>query len=209
MVRSCVARQEPYIPGALSILQGTVPGQVRGLGHMVPTYFRRELRDRALQRPLRLRTFLARYDLPSSWPGLSHGCLARSMLEEAHGIDSTRFHLVANHLDTKKDQHRAASEYRFSWASEAYSVVDARSACGSVQCRLGWPCREDQGSSDRDAVCAGLRRTETARDRNEPAGPRGRTLPSRRQHHIAIGALDRQCFASCGGLFLPPFGPHS
>src|SRR3979490_474676 len=55
-VRSCVARQEPYIPGALSILPGTVPGQVRGLGHMVPTYFRRELRDRALQRPLRLRT---------------------------------------------------------------------------------------------------------------------------------------------------------
>src|SRR5712671_6910527 len=119
------------------------------------------------------------------------------MLEEAHGIDSTRFHLVANHLDTKKDQHRAASEYRFSWASEAYSVVDARSACGSVQCRLGWPCREDQGSSDRDAVCAVLRRTEPARDRNEPAEPRGQTLPSRRQHHIAIGALDRQCFASC------------
>src|ERR1700722_11442347 len=58
-VRSCVARQEPYIPGALSILQGTVPGQVRGLGHMVPTYFRRELRDRALQRPSRLRTFVS------------------------------------------------------------------------------------------------------------------------------------------------------
>src|SRR5258708_14303180 len=57
MVRSCVASQEPYIPGALSILQGTVPGQVRGLGHMVPTYFRRELRDRALQRPSWLRTF--------------------------------------------------------------------------------------------------------------------------------------------------------
>src|SRR6202022_3625437 len=55
-LRSCVARQEPYIPGALSILQGTVPGRARGLGHMVPTYFRRELRDRALQRRLRLRT---------------------------------------------------------------------------------------------------------------------------------------------------------
>src|SRR2546430_10273219 len=55
-MRSCVARQEPYIPGALSILQGTVPGRVRGSGHMVPTYFRRELRDRVLQRPLRLRT---------------------------------------------------------------------------------------------------------------------------------------------------------
>src|SRR3979411_3310379 len=58
-VRSCVARQEPYIPGALSILQGTVPGRVRGSGHMVPTYFRRELRDRALQRPSRLRTFVS------------------------------------------------------------------------------------------------------------------------------------------------------
>jgi len=37
----------------------------------------------------------------TSLPGLTHGCLARSMLEEAHGIDSTRFQLVANHLDTK------------------------------------------------------------------------------------------------------------
>src|SRR5204862_3539212 len=46
------------IPGALSILQGTVPGRVRGSGHMVPTYFRRELRDRALQRHLRLRAFV-------------------------------------------------------------------------------------------------------------------------------------------------------
>src|ERR1700704_4478680 len=59
VVRSCVARQEPYIPGALSILQGTVPGRVRGSGHMVPTYFRRELRDRALQRPSRLRPFVS------------------------------------------------------------------------------------------------------------------------------------------------------
>ena len=32
---------EAIIPGALSILQGTVPGRVRGSGHMVPTYFRR------------------------------------------------------------------------------------------------------------------------------------------------------------------------
>src|SRR4051812_29511988 len=56
-LRSCVARQKPYIPGALSILPGTVPGRVRGSGHMEPTYFRRELRDRVLQRPSRLRTF--------------------------------------------------------------------------------------------------------------------------------------------------------
>src|SRR5260370_8439416 len=58
-LRSCVARQEPYIPGALSILQGTVPGRVRGSGHMVPTYFRRELRDRVLQRPSRPRAFVS------------------------------------------------------------------------------------------------------------------------------------------------------
>jgi len=48
------------------------------------------------------------------------------VLEVAHGIDSTRFQLVANHLDSKKDQRRAAPEYRFPWVSEAYSVVDFR-----------------------------------------------------------------------------------
>src|SRR5271169_3504727 len=68
--RSCVARQEPYIPGALSILQGTVPGRVRGSGHMVPTYFRRELRDRVLQRPSRLRTFLPVVVMPGLVPGI-------------------------------------------------------------------------------------------------------------------------------------------
>jgi hypothetical protein len=36
------------------------------------------------------------------------------MLEEVHGIDSSRFQLVTNHLDRKRDQRRAASEYRFS-----------------------------------------------------------------------------------------------
>lgn len=32
---------------------------------------------------------------------LLHGCPARFVLEEVHGIDSTAFQLVANHLDTK------------------------------------------------------------------------------------------------------------
>src|SRR5580658_7974975 len=31
-----------HILGALSILKGAVPGRARGLGHMAPTYFRRE-----------------------------------------------------------------------------------------------------------------------------------------------------------------------
>src|ERR1700680_3573969 len=97
-------------------------------------------------------------------PGQAHERPARFVLEEAHGIDSTRFQLVTNHLDTKRDQRRAASEYRFSWTSEAYYVVDPRSACGSVRGRLGWPRRKDQSPSDRDAVCAVLRRTESARD---------------------------------------------
>jgi 5-formyltetrahydrofolate cyclo-ligase len=35
----CVRR---HIPGALSILKGAVPDRARGLGHMAPTYFRRE-----------------------------------------------------------------------------------------------------------------------------------------------------------------------
>src|ERR1700720_2515971 len=71
-LRSCVARQEPYIPGALSILQGTVPGRIRGSGHMVPTYFRRELRDRVLQRPSRLRAFflLVIVVMPGLVPGI-------------------------------------------------------------------------------------------------------------------------------------------
>src|SRR3954447_71740 len=31
-----------HIPGALSILKGAVPDRARGLGHMAPTYSRRE-----------------------------------------------------------------------------------------------------------------------------------------------------------------------
>src|SRR5882724_10078653 len=36
------------------------------------------------------------------WPGQAHGRPARFVLEEAHGIDSTRFQLVTNHLDAKR-----------------------------------------------------------------------------------------------------------
>src|SRR5262249_11181011 len=39
--RGCGVRQS-HIPGALSILKGAVPDRARGLGHMAPTYFRRE-----------------------------------------------------------------------------------------------------------------------------------------------------------------------
>src|SRR6202158_3196110 len=35
------------------------------------------------------------------WPGRAHWRPARFVLEEAHGIDSTSFQLVTNHLDTK------------------------------------------------------------------------------------------------------------
>src|SRR5713226_4818954 len=48
-----------------------------------------------------IHVFLAATPLRRGCPGQAHGCLARSMLEEAHGIDSTRFQLVTNHLDTK------------------------------------------------------------------------------------------------------------
>src|SRR4030088_3606335 len=82
-MRSCVARQEPYIPGALSILQGTVPGRVRGSGHMVPPYFRRELRDRALQRPSRLRTFIFCRRVISPGPPLT------SVMPRENGVSST------------------------------------------------------------------------------------------------------------------------
>jgi len=51
------------------------------------------------------------------------------VLDDVLGIDSTRFQKVSNHLDTKKDQRRAAPEYRFSWRSKACSVGDLRSAC--------------------------------------------------------------------------------
>ena len=75
--------------------------------------------------------------LSTSLPGLTHERPARFVLEEVHGIDSAQFQKVANHLDTKKDQRRAAPEYRFSWPSEADSVGDFRSACGAARCRLG------------------------------------------------------------------------
>src|SRR5262249_17480994 len=45
------------IPGALSILKGAVPGRARGLGHMAPTYFRREP-GIATPTAERLRTFV-------------------------------------------------------------------------------------------------------------------------------------------------------
>jgi hypothetical protein len=38
----------------------------------------------------------------SSWPGLSHGCPARFLLDEVHGIDSAWVQLVANHLNSKR-----------------------------------------------------------------------------------------------------------
>src|SRR5712664_262558 len=50
----------------------------------------------------------------SSCPGLTHRWPARFVLEGVHGIDSIRFQLVTNHLDSKGDQSRAASEYRLS-----------------------------------------------------------------------------------------------
>src|SRR5215470_20056776 len=76
------------------------------------------------------RAACAQIESPSSLPGLTHGCPARIVLDGVHDVDSTRFQEFANQLDTRKDQRRAASEYRFPWAPEAYSVGVARSTCG-------------------------------------------------------------------------------
>jgi hypothetical protein len=38
-----------------------------------------------------------------SWPGLTHGCPARFLLVEVHGIDSASVQLVTNHLDRKRN----------------------------------------------------------------------------------------------------------
>ena len=46
----------------------------------------------------------------ASWPGLTHGCPVHFVLEEVHGIDSSRFQKVSKRLDTKEDQRRAASK---------------------------------------------------------------------------------------------------
>src|SRR5450631_151975 len=48
-----------------------------------------------------IHVFLADMPLRRGCPGQAHGRLARCVLEEVHGIDSTRFQLVTNHLDTK------------------------------------------------------------------------------------------------------------
>jgi hypothetical protein len=60
------------------------------------------------------RSLTSHHKTHPSCPDLIHECPARFVLEEVHGIDSTRFQKVSNHLDTKKDQRRAAPEYRFS-----------------------------------------------------------------------------------------------
>jgi hypothetical protein len=44
------------------------------------------------------------------WPGQAHGCPVHFVLEEVHGIDSSRFQKVSKRLDTKEDQRRAASK---------------------------------------------------------------------------------------------------
>ncbi len=143
---------------------------------------------------------------PHGWPGQAHGCPARFVLEGVHGIDSTRFQLVANHLDTRGDQSRAAPEYRFSWTSEADSVGDPRSACGATRCRSGSARLEDQVSSDRDAVRAVVRRAEPARDRHQSAKPCRQALSSWRLHGFQVDACDRQCVASGGSIWRSAFG---
>src|SRR5262249_27767647 len=67
--RGCGVRQS-HIPGALSILKGAVPDRARGLGHMAPTYFRREP-GIALRRPSRLRTSSHLAWRDQAWPALS------------------------------------------------------------------------------------------------------------------------------------------
>jgi hypothetical protein len=42
--------------------------------------------------------------------GQAHGCPVHFVLEEVHGIDSSRFQKVSKRLDTKEDQRRAASK---------------------------------------------------------------------------------------------------
>jgi hypothetical protein len=44
------------------------------------------------------------------WRGKPKGCPVHFVLEEAHGIDSSRFQKVSKRLDTKEDQRRAASK---------------------------------------------------------------------------------------------------
>jgi hypothetical protein len=62
-----------------------------------------------------------------------HGCPARFVLEGVHGIDSTRVPEVCESLDTRKDQSRAAPEYRLSRRSKACSVGAVRYACGRIR----------------------------------------------------------------------------
>src|SRR5262249_48687533 len=60
------------IPGALSILKGAVPDRARGLGHMAPTYFRREpgIATPTAER-LRTHAFQTPCFPKSSWPGIA------------------------------------------------------------------------------------------------------------------------------------------
>jgi len=43
-------------------------------------------------------------------PEQVHGCPARFVLDDVHGIDSTRLQLVSNHLDTNGGQRRATAK---------------------------------------------------------------------------------------------------
>src|SRR5579871_3135523 len=97
------------IPGALSILKGTVPGRVRGSGHMVPTYFRRELRDRVLQRRLRPRTSLQSLCLSDCWrhaPLPAEHPVSRGFLTH-HDRSSELDHLLSRVMTRRGDSAMA------------------------------------------------------------------------------------------------------
>src|SRR6185437_9339385 len=128
--RSCVARQEPYIPGALSILPGTVPGRVRGSGHMVPTYFRRELRDRVLQRRSRLRTLLCLLSASVQYvaaqsgspPVLENGIARRfagGRRQTAHASDPIESRATQRSAGQAGEAEREAAQCRGQCACEA------------------------------------------------------------------------------------------
>jgi hypothetical protein len=123
------------------------------------------------------------------------------MLEEVHGIDSSQFQLVTNHLDIKRIS--AVPHQNIVFHDLLKRIPWAKFDLLVEQHHADWDDRVIKTKAHLIALlyaqvagARSLREIETTLKTHA-----GKALSSRRQHHIEVGAVDRQCLASCRSLY--------